>query len=100
MSGTSADGIDVAIARVLGRGFRTRFELLHHSAFPYAPRIRRAVLDAMNAEGASVAHLSRLNVLLGELYARAVIATANKTRVSLDLVGCHGQTIYHQGTPR
>jgi len=100
MSGTSADGIDVAITRVLGRGFRTRFELLHHAAFPYAPRVRRAVLDAMNAETASVADLSRLNFLLGDLYARAVDGAAKKARVSLDLVGCHGQTIYHQGSPR
>jgi len=100
MSGTSADGIDVAITRVLGRGFRTRFELLHHAAFPYTPRVRRAVLDAMNSESASVADLSRLNFLLGDLYARAVLASAKKARVSLDLVGCHGQTIYHQGVPR
>ncbi len=100
MSGTSADGIDVAITRVLGRGFRTRFELLHHAAFPYAPRVRRAVLDAMNAEAASVADLSRLNFLLGDLYASAVATAAKKARVSPDLVGCHGQTIYHQGSPR
>ncbi|MGZ4831636.1 MAG: anhydro-N-acetylmuramic acid kinase, partial [Terriglobales bacterium] len=100
MSGTSADGIDVAIVRVLGRGFRTRFELLHHSAFPFAPRVRRSVLDFMNAQEASVADLSRLNFLLGDLYARAVAAAGKRARISLDLVGCHGQTIYHQGTPR
>ncbi|MGZ4819119.1 MAG: anhydro-N-acetylmuramic acid kinase [Terriglobales bacterium] len=100
MSGTSADGIDVAIVRVLGRGFRTRFELLHHSAFPFAPRVRRSVLDFMNAQEASVADLSRLNFLLGDLYARAVAAAGKRARIFLDLVGCHGQTIYHQGAPR
>jgi anhydro-N-acetylmuramic acid kinase len=100
MSGTSADGIDVAIVRVLGRGFRTRFELLHHAAFPYPVRVRRAVLDAMNAQHAAVADLARLNFLLGELYAEAVRAAAKKARVPVDLVGCHGQTLYHQGTPR
>jgi anhydro-N-acetylmuramic acid kinase len=51
----------------------------------------------MNAELARVADLARLNFLLGELYAQAVAKTARKHRVELDLVGCHGQTIYHQG---
>jgi anhydro-N-acetylmuramic acid kinase len=53
----------------------------------------------MNAELARVADLARLNFLLGELYAEAVEKTARKYRVKVDLVGCHGQTLYHQGTP-
>jgi len=53
----------------------------------------------MNANLASVADLARLNFLLGELYAEAVAKTARKHRVKLDLVGCHGQTLYHQGVP-
>ncbi len=100
MSGTSADGINVAMVRVLGRGFRTRFELLHHAEFPFAPRVRRQVLGAMNATNAAVADLARLNFLLGELYAEAVRTLARKARLQVDLIGCHGQTIYHQGTPR
>jgi anhydro-N-acetylmuramic acid kinase len=100
MSGTSADGIDVAVVRVLGRGFRTRFELLHHQAFPYPPRVRRAVLATMNADKASVADLARLNFLLGDLYADAVRASAKHAHLAVDLVGCHGQTLYHQGTAR
>jgi len=100
MSGTSADGIDVALVRVLGRGFRTRFELLHHGAFAYPARVRREVFAMMNATKAGVADLARLNFLLGELYANAVRAAAKRAHLSLDLVGCHGQTIYHQGTPR
>ncbi len=53
----------------------------------------------MNAELARVADLARLNFLLGELYAEAVAKTARKHRAKLELVGCHGQTLYHQGTP-
>jgi anhydro-N-acetylmuramic acid kinase len=97
MSGTSADGIDVAIVRVLGRGFRTRFQLLAHEHYPYAAAVRRTVLASMNAQTASVADLARLSFLLGELYADAVIATTKKHKTKLDLVGCHGQTLYHQG---
>ena len=100
MSGTSADGIDVAIVRALGSGWNTRFRLLAHHHFPYPPAVRRAVLAAMNATHARVADLARLNFLLGELYAAAVLATRRRARIGkLDLVGCHGQTLYHQGKP-
>ena len=97
MSGTSADGIDVAIARVQGRGFRSRLELLAHYHFPYAADVRRAVLAAMNSPSAHVADLSRLNFLLGELYADAVRKAQRRARLECDLIGCHGQTLYHQG---
>jgi len=99
MSGTSADGINVAIVRCLGRGLRTRFEVLAHREFAYPAAVRRAVLEAMNARDASVADLSRLNFLLGELYADAVLRCQRRSRIQVELVGCHGQTIYHQGAP-
>lgn len=98
MSGTSADGINVALLRMQGRGFRTRFRLLAHRQFAYPQQVRRAVLAAMNAKSARVADLARLNFLLGELYADSVLKTMRSSRIkSVDLVGCHGQTIYHQG---
>ena len=97
MSGTSADGINVALARIQGRGFRSRLELLAHYQFPYPEDVRRAVLAAMNAKAASVADLSRLSFLLGELYAGAIRAAQRRARLECELVGCHGQTLYHQG---
>jgi anhydro-N-acetylmuramic acid kinase len=99
MSGTSADGIDVALVRVEARP-HGGFELIGHSEYPYAKKVRTAVLAAMNASQASVADLSRLNFLLGELYSDAVLATERQFRVKVDLVGCHGQTLYHQGEPQ
>jgi anhydro-N-acetylmuramic acid kinase len=97
MSGTSADGIDVALVRVEGRGFNLRFELLghHHSAYPKP--VRETVLRAMNAGQAGVPDLSRLNFLLGELYAEAVRSAQARFRQKAQLIGCHGQTLYHQG---
>ncbi len=97
MSGTSADGINVALVRVQGRGFRSRLELLAHYQFPYPIEVRRAVLAAMNARSASVADLARLNFLLGDLYADAVRTAQRRARLQCELVGCHGQTLYHQG---
>ena len=98
MSGTSADGINVALVRLsaLGRG-HPRYTLLGHAEYPFPAPVRRAILGMMNAELARVADLARLNFLLGELYAEAVAKTARKHRVKLDLVGCHGQTLYHHG---
>jgi len=106
MSGTSADGIDVALVRLREAGGsarspqRVRFELLGHAAFPYPRKVRQAVLQAMNASRASVADLARLNFLLAELYGEAILATEKKFHKRVQLVGCHGQTIYHQGEPQ
>jgi anhydro-N-acetylmuramic acid kinase len=99
MSGTSADGIDVALVQIQGRGYRSRLELLAHYHFPFPAEVRRAVLRAMNADSARVADLARLNVTLGELYAKAVQTAQRRARIECALVGCHGQTLYHQGTP-
>ena len=123
MSGTSADGINVALVcfaeengatgvppvqlRPKSRGARAflpssplrEHSLIAHEQFPFPARVRRAILEAMNADHARVADLARLNFLLGELYAEAIAKTARRHRVKLDLVGCHGQTLYHQGTP-
>jgi anhydro-N-acetylmuramic acid kinase len=100
MSGTSADGINVAVAGITGAGFATRFELIGHYESPFSKPVRQAILAVMNAPSVSVADLSRLNFLLGELYADAVLRAQKQLRVrQIELVGCHGQTIYHQGDP-
>ena len=98
MSGTSADGIDVALVRI-GRPNKGQLNLkiVGHSQFPYAQDVRSFILSIMNSGRARVADLARLNVLLGELYAEAVKKTQRRLGVKAQLVGCHGQTIYHQG---
>lgn len=102
MSGTSADGVDVAICRITaaraeGGSPTPKIKLLGHAGFAYPRAVRAAVMRAMNAESISVAEMSRLNWRLGEVYADAVEKTAVKFGVKLELVACHGQTIYHQG---
>jgi anhydro-N-acetylmuramic acid kinase len=101
MSGTSADGIDVAFVRIdRSRGAtKPRLTLLAHRGFPYPAPLRRAVLAAMNAASTSTAELARLHWRLGLAYADAVKALLKQHPVALDLIGCHGQTLYHQATP-
>jgi anhydro-N-acetylmuramic acid kinase len=120
MSGTSADGINVALVRISGRlevgphqannavpesrgrsaPVHTKLDLLGHDEYPYPRNVRAAVLAAMNAPRASVADLARLNFLLGELYADAVLAAQHQFKLRVQLVGCHGQTLYHQSAAR
>ena len=97
MSGTSADGIDVAIVRIGGRARTLHLRLLKHRHFAYPTQTRQIILNAMNAASATVAGLARLNFLLGDLYAEAVQKTVQRARIKIDLIGCHGQTLYHQG---
>jgi anhydro-N-acetylmuramic acid kinase len=100
MSGTSADGVDVALCRISPArvaGDSPRIELIGAAGFGYSKAVRTAVLRAMDAKEISVAELSRLNWRLGEIYADAVADAQNQFGVKAALVGCHGQTIYHQG---
>ena len=115
MSGTSADGINVALVRIRGlhervsqgksgasasRGRerpRHTVEFIGHTEYSYPAKVRTTILAAMNATAAHVADLARLNFLLGELYADAVLAAQRRFRVKAQLIGCHGQTLYHQG---
>lgn len=102
MSGTSADGIDVALARISGAPPRIRAKLLEHAAFLWPPEIRRAILRTAEGSPTTAAELSQLNVRLGEAFARAALAACRRFRVSprrISLVGSHGQTIYHQPQP-
>ena len=94
MSGTSADGIDIAVVDITGR----RVELIAFDVFPYRPALRRAILDLCCPESARLEDICHYNHVLGGVFADAVIqicAARNIPLTSLDLVGSHGQTIYH-----
>jgi anhydro-N-acetylmuramic acid kinase len=96
MSGTSADGIDVAIVRITSPSARG-IKLLHRASFKYPKALRAAVLAAMDAKETSTAELARLNWRLGIGYADAARESIAEYGDKVDLIGCHGQTLYHQG---
>jgi anhydro-N-acetylmuramic acid kinase len=100
MSGTSADGIDVAVARISGAqpGLKARIE--HSTSFPFPRDVRARILRVANGSASSSAEISELNFLLGNLFGQAVIDGCRRFRVplsSVELIGSHGQTIFHQG---
>jgi len=114
MSGTSLDGIDVAIVEIgSGTGHRiawpaNRVRCLGFQSTPYPESTRAAILAVSgggHAEGdrprktmacPTTAEISRLNFHLAELYARAVMRAVRRFG-AVELIGCHGQTIYHAG---
>ena len=102
MSGTSADGIDVALARISGAPPHLDAKLLGHTSSKFPPAIRKEILRVAEQHPITAGELSQLNFRLGEIFAEAALAACRKFRVSpkrIALIGSHGQTIFHQGTP-
>ncbi len=103
MSGTSADGVDVALCRIApgtheGDWPQVRLIGLLETAYPRL--VRAAVLRVMEGEAVTAAEMSRLNWRLGEIYADCVEKAAELFGVRVGLVGCHGQTVQHETRAR
>ena len=95
MSGTSHDGVDAVVARIPGNGPKSRAEILGRSRLPYPRALRERVARAFNGDTALICEL---NFELGEFFAKAAlkgIAEAGLTPADVDVIGSHGQTIYH-----
>jgi anhydro-N-acetylmuramic acid kinase len=95
MSGTSADGIDVAIIDLGPR----KLDLLAFDMFPYSRAMREAIFRLFDARTGSAGQVSAMNVAVGECFADALVRLAGRNRIpldSIDLVGSHGQTIWHE----
>jgi anhydro-N-acetylmuramic acid kinase len=102
MSGTSADGIDVALARISGAPPKLNAKLLGHTSVKFPPALRKEILRVAEQHPITAGALSQLNFRLGELFADAALAACRKFRIppkKIALIGSHGQTIFHQGRP-
>jgi len=94
MSGTSVDGVDVAIVDIT----KQKVHLLAFDVFPYPPALRREILRLCHPESARLDNICHYNFVLGEVFADAIIKLCHKSGIplsSIDLVGSHGQTIFH-----
>ena len=94
MSGTSLDGIDVALVDIK----ENSFNLLGFNTKPYSYKTREKVLECSKLETSNVQKICSLNVELSYLYVDAIKETLNKLNIdleSIDLIAMHGQTIWH-----
>ncbi len=95
MSGTSADGVDAGVVEIS----RGKIRLLAFDMFSYPATLRRRILGLCRPESARLDDICHYNFVLGEVFADAVLKLCSKSGISLgsiDLIGSHGQTIYHQ----
>jgi anhydro-N-acetylmuramic acid kinase len=100
MSGTSADGIDVALARISGAAPNLKAKLLDETSFEFPRPLRKEILRVAEQQPIGAGDLSQLNFRLGGIFAEAALAACGRFRVSprrVSLIGSHGQTIFHQG---
>ncbi|OSX98804.1 anhydro-N-acetylmuramic acid kinase AnmK [Bacillus nitratireducens] len=99
MSGTSLDGIDVALVHIEGSGVDSKVELIHFTTVPFCNDIKNEIQQSLSLENSNVQLICSLNFKLGLCFANAVKEVCKESNISLeklDLIGSHGQTIYHQ----
>lgn len=109
MTGTSLDGVDVALVKLSGQGFDTQCRLIHFVSLPLSAVLKQRIQQECNNESSTVAGICALNVELGDLYVKSVkhllqaVETMGETMPEallgfsgkLDFIASHGQTIYH-----
>ncbi len=97
MSGTSADGVDAALARISGCGHEIEVNLVGFKKTRYEPRVRQGILALMSPQ-ARVADVCRMNFAIGRLFAEAALDLMHRCSLQpgdVDLIASHGQTICH-----
>jgi anhydro-N-acetylmuramic acid kinase len=98
MSGTSLDGLDIAVCRLTGCGFSTRLELEKFVTVPYTDAFRRSVLGCFAKRQVDLQELTLLHVEIAEHHAELILGALGDWGMAardVDLIASHGQTIYH-----
>jgi anhydro-N-acetylmuramic acid kinase len=99
MSGTSLDGVDAALVEIAGSGERTQIQLKHFVSVPFAQEVQAELLRVASQKPVPAQVISHLNFLLATLYTEAITQLCEEAGIELsqvDLIGSHGQTIFHQ----
>ena len=98
MSGTSADGVDVALCDIHGQPDSLRANLVSGATYPYSRELRERILACCDPSESRVDDIAALHVDLAEAFAdcvRAQVSQAGMALKDLDLIASHGQTIWH-----
>ena len=98
MSGTSVDGVDAALVEICGHGLETQVELLAFHSHPFDAEVRNRIFDLFQPETSRVDEICQMNFLIGEIFAEAALSVIRDAQLEvgeIDLIGSHGQTVYH-----
>ena len=98
ISGTSMDGVDAALVRITGSGLKSKIEAIDGITYPYPEGLKEELTEYIASDSIELSTLSQLNFLIGEIFTEAVFALIKKTghdKSDIDLIGSHGQTIWH-----
>ena len=98
MSGTSLDGLDVALCRVSGAGLQTKLVLEQHTTLNYQDDYRDRVRAVFSKRDVDLQHVTLLNAWIGQQHGEMVkqcLAQWQLTPLDIDLIASHGQTIFH-----
>ncbi|MGI8484618.1 MAG: anhydro-N-acetylmuramic acid kinase [Thermomicrobiales bacterium] len=99
ISGTSVDGIDAALVEINGHAQEAKLTLLAFMTYPYPDDVRAELLRLYDDQAQAVVRICSLNAVIGELFAKATLAICAKADVDpaqLEVIGSHGQTVWHQ----
>lgn len=102
MSGTSVDGVDAALVEISGTDSEPKVKLLAFENKPYPPQVREKIFSLFTPTNATVDKVGYMNFLLGEIYAKSALSVIEKAGMKpeeIDVIGSHGQTIWHAPIP-
>lgn len=102
MSGTSVDGVDAALVEISGTDSEPKVKLLAFENKPYPPQVREKIFLLFTPANATVDKVGYMNFLLGEIYAKSALSVIEKAGMKpeeIDVIGSHGQTIWHAPIP-
>ena len=98
MSGTSLDGLDMALCQITGTGVNTQIQLLKFYTYPYSSSQKHHLHEVVSQPEVSLQKLTILHTWLGDLHARFILETLDQWEVTpaeIDILASHGQTVYH-----
>lgn len=98
MSGTSLDGLDIALCSIKGSGLETELELINFETIVYDRHFKQEVKTVFSKRNIDVEKLALLHSWIGLQHAQFILQCLQKwgiNKSSIDLIASHGQTIYH-----
>jgi anhydro-N-acetylmuramic acid kinase len=98
MSGTSLDGLDIALCSFTGKGLKTKFKLLQFLTIPYTGDFKNEIKQVFAQRHADVEKVCLLNEYIGNFHAAVVLQALADWHIdpqTVDFIASHGQTIYH-----